>query len=65
MTVELKDNQYALAWHTMARIATGQDEDGGRLTREQMVTMAREACDQLKWRYGIEYLRANTALIGR
>jgi hypothetical protein len=51
MSVELDDHQYGIAWRAMVRIARGMSAEDRRLTRDELITVAREACDQLRWRY--------------
>lgn len=54
--VALTNEEYGYLLHTLSQIATGCDTKYRRLTREKMVTDAREVCDTLGWRYGKDYL---------
>lgn len=59
MTVTLTDEQYGALWHAVTKIARGYEPTHGggvrRMSKENAVLEAREACDVLGWSYsGVE-----------
>lgn len=54
MSVTLTDEQYGIVMHALRKIARGRkDTERGtqRYCRDDLVTLAREACDQVGWPY--------------
>lgn len=53
MTVTLKDEQYGTVMRALVRIARARKgPNNQRICRDELSTIAREACDVLGWKYG-------------
>jgi hypothetical protein len=52
MNVELTPEQYGTVWRALVKIAAGRREPNHkRISRDEMVMVAREACESVGWKY--------------
>lgn len=51
VNVTLTAEQYGAVMHTITEIAYGRQQNGKRLTRDEMINDARAVCAVMKWSY--------------
>lgn len=59
MPVELTNEQYGTVWRALVKIAHARfGQNNQRISREAAMTIAREACDEIGWKYDTNAMKA-------